>query len=97
MTPLAHIFRGFIKVYQWTISPIMGSSCRFYPTCSQYSLEAIKTHGGIRGGALAVKRISKCHPWHDGGIDPVPEINHGGAKLNENNSRLKAEHREKVN
>ncbi|MDH5189067.1 MAG: membrane protein insertion efficiency factor YidD [Rhodospirillaceae bacterium] len=83
MTPLAHIFRAMIKTYQWTISPILGSSCRFHPTCSTYGLEAIKSHGAIHGGFLAVKRISKCHPWHEGGIDPVPEINHGGAKITE--------------
>ena len=95
MTPLAHTFRGLVKVYQWTISPILGSSCRFHPTCSVYALGAIENHGAIRGGLLAVKRISKCHPWHDGGIDPVPEINHGDAKLNENNPRLKAGHQGK--
>ena len=61
-----------IRVYQWTISPLLGPSCRFYPSCSQYAAEAIDCFGVLRGGWLAVKRIGRCHPWHPGGYDPVP-------------------------
>ncbi|MBC5898276.1 membrane protein insertion efficiency factor YidD, partial [Bacillus pumilus] len=58
--------------YQKCISPLTPPSCRFYPTCSNYGLEAIKTHGALKGGWLTIKRILKCHPLHPGGIDPVP-------------------------
>jgi len=60
-----------IKVYQRIVSPILPKRCRFYPTCSQYAVEAIEKHG-LKGVWLAVKRISKCHPLHPGGYDPVP-------------------------
>ena len=61
-----------IKLYQVLISPLLGSSCRYSPTCSQYSIEAIKKHGPFKGLWLAVKRISNCHPWGGSGHDPVP-------------------------
>ena len=62
-----------IKFYQKAISPLTPPSCRFHPTCSSYGLEAIETHGALKGSWLAVRRISKCHPFHEGGFDPVPE------------------------
>jgi putative membrane protein insertion efficiency factor len=61
-----------IRLYQWTVSPLLGPNCRFHPSCSQYALEAIERFGVLRGGWLAVKRIGRCHPWHPGGYDPVP-------------------------
>ena len=61
-----------IRLYQWTVSPLLGSNCRFHPSCSQYALEAIERFGVLRGVWLAVKRIGRCHPWHPGGYDPVP-------------------------
>ena len=63
----------FIKLYQKVISPLTPPSCRFYPTCSHYGLEAIEKHGALKGSWLAISRISKCHPFHKGGFDPVPE------------------------
>lgn len=65
-------FVGLIKIYQYLISPLLPASCRFHPTCSHYSLEALQKHGLFKGGKLAVKRISKCHPWGGSGYDPVP-------------------------
>ena len=62
-----------IRFYQLCISPMLGPHCRFSPTCSQYALEAIKTYGVLKGSYLAFKRISKCHPFHAGGHDPLPE------------------------
>jgi putative membrane protein insertion efficiency factor len=62
-----------IRFYQMCISPMLGPHCRFSPTCSQYALEAIRSYGAIKGSYLAIKRISKCHPFHTGGHDPVPE------------------------
>ncbi|WP_342505801.1 membrane protein insertion efficiency factor YidD [Sporosarcina sp. FSL K6-2383] len=67
------ILMGIIKFYQKAISPLTPPSCRFYPTCSHYGIEAIDKHGALRGSWLAVRRISKCHPFHEGGFDPVPE------------------------
>ena len=66
-------FIALIKLYQWILSPMLGpSKCRFTPTCSQYSLEAFKKYGPIKGFWLSVKRISRCHPWGGQGYDPVP-------------------------
>ena len=61
-----------IRGYQLFISPLIGPRCRFYPTCSHYALEALRVHGLRRGGWLALRRIFRCHPWHPGGVDPVP-------------------------
>ncbi|MCV2886541.1 membrane protein insertion efficiency factor YidD [Aestuariibacter sp. AA17] len=65
-----------IRGYQRFISPLIGPSCRFHPTCSQYAIDAIKMHGFLIGGWLSVKRILKCHPLHEGGHDPVPHKLH---------------------
>ncbi|ABL02743.1 protein of unknown function DUF37 [Candidatus Ruthia magnifica str. Cm (Calyptogena magnifica)] len=62
-----------IKFYRLFISPLLGSNCRFQPTCSQYAYDVIQTHGFFKGLGLSLKRISKCHSWHDGGFDPVPK------------------------
>ncbi len=61
-----------IRVYQYTISPLLGTTCRFYPSCSTYSYEAICKHGLGKGLILCIQRLLKCHPWNDGGHDPVP-------------------------
>ena len=61
-----------IKLYQFLISPLIGPNCRYHPTCSQYSIEAINKHGPFKGTWLAIKRISSCHPWGGSGHDPVP-------------------------
>ncbi len=61
-----------IKLYQWIISPWLGSKCRYTPTCSHYGIEALKKYGPIKGLWLTIKRISRCHPWGGHGYDPVP-------------------------
>ncbi|MDO3387684.1 membrane protein insertion efficiency factor YidD [Gilvimarinus sp. SDUM040013] len=61
-----------IHTYRYLLSPWVGNQCRFYPSCSHYGEEAIKTHGFIKGGYLTTRRLLKCHPWHPGGLDPVP-------------------------
>lgn len=62
-----------LRAYQLGISPFLGQNCRFYPSCSTYAAEAIREHGAAKGSLLAAKRLCKCHPWHPGGLDPVPK------------------------
>jgi putative membrane protein insertion efficiency factor len=69
---MRHLAAFLIRLYQWTVSPLLGARCRFYPSCSQYALEAISRFGVARGTWLAARRLSRCHPWHEGGFDPVP-------------------------
>ncbi|MBA4392334.1 MAG: membrane protein insertion efficiency factor YidD [Desulfobacca sp.] len=73
---ISHGLRGFfllgIRGYQKILSPLFPSSCRFYPTCSEYSLQAIQTYGLTRGLFLSLKRIGRCHPFSSGGFDPIP-------------------------
>jgi uncharacterized protein len=66
-----------IRGYQLLISPLLPPACRFYPSCSSYALGAIAGHGILRGGWLALARIARCHPWHPGGVDPVPGTGKG--------------------
>lgn len=61
-----------IRGYQILISPLLGPRCRFYPSCSHYALDAVRTHGALRGGWLALRRLGRCHPLNPGGYDPVP-------------------------
>lgn len=61
-----------VRIYQWTLRPFIGAHCRFEPTCSAYAIEALRTHGAAAGSVLAARRVLRCNPWHDGGLDPVP-------------------------
>jgi putative membrane protein insertion efficiency factor len=70
--PVRAALRGLIRGYQLFLSPLLGPRCRFYPSCSSYALEAVSVHGAAKGGALAVARVCRCHPWNPGGVDPVP-------------------------
>jgi putative membrane protein insertion efficiency factor len=74
-TLLIMLLRG----YQYCISPLLGQSCRFYPSCSNYALEAVREHGAWKGVMLAALRLGKCHPWHPGGVDPVPPAHSAAA------------------
>jgi putative membrane protein insertion efficiency factor len=73
MTPLAFIVSLPIRFYRTVISPMIGANCRYTPTCSSYAMEALRKHGGIKGGWLAARRIARCHPWGGSGIDNVPD------------------------
>lgn len=70
---LSSLLLLLLRGYQLAISPFLGQSCRFYPTCSNYAMEAIREHGALKGVMLAAVRLGKCHPWHPGGHDPVPK------------------------
>jgi uncharacterized protein len=72
VSPAAHIAIGTVRAYQWTIRPVIGNNCRFFPSCSDYAIEAIRGHGALHGGRLAAWRVLRCNPWHEGGYDPVP-------------------------
>lgn len=69
---MKRILLAMVKFYRVAISPYRPSCCRFYPTCSQYALEAIEKHGALKGGYLSLRRILRCNPFHKGGYDPVP-------------------------
>jgi len=69
---MKYLLIGFVRLYQLIISPHLPSSCRYHPTCSRYTIEALKRHGALKGTWLGIKRISRCHPWSEGGYDPVP-------------------------
>jgi len=69
---LVQLLLLLIRAYQLAISPMLGNRCRFYPSCSEYSMEALSRHGLLRGLWLSMRRIGRCHPWHPGGYDPIP-------------------------
>ncbi|KMK68218.1 membrane protein insertion efficiency factor YidD [Puniceibacterium sp. IMCC21224] len=75
MTPLAHLFALPVRLYRLLFSPWVGHGCRFQPTCSAYALDALRHHGGLRGGWLTLRRIGRCHPWGGHGYDPVHGAN----------------------
>ncbi|TFW09966.1 membrane protein insertion efficiency factor YidD [Oxalobacteraceae bacterium OM1] len=68
-----------LRAYKLAVSPFLGQNCRFYPSCSDYAAEAVRIYGAARGGLLAARRLCKCHPWHPGGLDPVPPKDAHGA------------------
>lgn len=72
MNPMQRLLIGLIRIYQVALSPFVGNQCRFTPTCSQYAREAVERHGAMKGTWMAIRRVSRCHPWHPGGHDPVP-------------------------
>ena len=80
---IAYPFIIIVKIYQIVISPLFPSSCRYQPTCSQYTIEALKIHGLLKGGWLAIKRIGRCHPWGGSGFDPVPAKDGAKGKINQ--------------
>ena len=80
MTPLAHLAALPVRAYRLLLSPWLGLSCRYQPTCSAYALEALEQHGAIRGAWLAVRRIARCHPGGGSGYDPVPDREDGDAQ-----------------
>ena len=72
MNPAQRLLVGLIRFYQYVLSPWLGNQCRYTPTCSEYARQAVLAHGALKGSWLAIRRVSRCHPWHPGGHDPVP-------------------------
>lgn len=70
---MKRVLLAAIRAYQFLLSPWVGGSCRFWPTCSEYAREAIDRHGALRGGWMTIARLARCHPYGAGGVDPVPE------------------------
>jgi len=70
---MRHLLMGIIRIYQLAVSPLLGPRCRFHPSCSCYALTAIERHGALRGSWLGTKRLLRCHPFSEGGYDPVPD------------------------
>nr|WP_233468397.1 membrane protein insertion efficiency factor YidD [Zooshikella ganghwensis] len=70
---MKYLLLGLLKIYRWLISPLLGNNCRFYPSCSHYAEQALLQHGLGYGLWLTLRRLLRCHPWHPGGYDPVPE------------------------
>ncbi len=68
---MKNVLIGLIRLYKLAVSPVLPGGCRFYPSCSEYSMEALRRYGALKGSYLTVKRISRCHPFHPGGVDPV--------------------------
>jgi hypothetical protein len=69
---MVRIAIGLLRIYRYLLSPMLGPRCRFMPSCSEYTMQALQAHGAMRGGWLSARRLCKCHPWHPGGFDPVP-------------------------
>lgn len=73
MSPAARLAALPIRAYRLILSPLLGPHCRYHPSCSAYALEALRRHGALRGGGLALRRIARCHPWGGSGVDEVPD------------------------
>jgi putative membrane protein insertion efficiency factor len=86
------LLRFLLRAYQLTISPLMTPSCRFYPSCSNYALEALQVHGAAKGSWLAAKRVCRCHPWNDGGVDLVPPKDGPAGKSNSSTTACGCNH-----
>jgi putative membrane protein insertion efficiency factor len=76
MSAFAGVLAAAVRVYQWTIRPLIGANCRFEPSCSDYAIQALASHGAWHGSLLAGRRILRCNPWVAGGADPVPACTH---------------------
>ncbi len=78
MSVPARVLTAAVRLYRKALSPLLGRHCRYEPTCSQYALDALSEYGAARGGAMALRRLGRCHPWAAGGFDPVPSKSSGG-------------------
>ena len=76
MSPLAHLLSFGVQIYRWVLRPLLPAACKYEPSCSTYAIDALRTHGALRGGGLALWRIARCNPFMPGGYDPVPAPPH---------------------
>jgi len=76
---ISRLLIALLRFYKRFISPLLGPRCRFHPSCSEYAMQAISRHGALRGGWLATRRLGRCHPFHPGGLDPVPDLPHSSS------------------
>ena len=76
---MKHLLIALLRAYKFAISPMFGQTCRYYPSCSSYAMEAIRVHGSLKGSWLAIRRLARCHPWTPGGVDHVPPKAERGA------------------
>jgi uncharacterized protein len=74
VNPIQYLLIGIVKGYRLLLSPWLGSACRFEPTCSRYALDALEIHGAAKGSYLTAHRLLRCHPWCEGGVDPIPPL-----------------------
>ncbi len=81
MTPAAAALRFLIRIYQIVVSPLFPAHCRYWPTCSVYAGQAVRKHGAVSGGWLAIRRLARCHPWGGSGYDPVPDTCSAGENI----------------
>ncbi len=79
---------AILRLYKWVLSPMLPSACRYYPTCSEYMRQAVEKYGVARGLWMGAKRLLRCHPFHGGGIDPVPELDVGSGMLDVGKGRV---------
>ena len=91
--PVARVLIFFVRVYRRFLSPLLGQQCRFQPSCSAYGLEALQTHGALRGTWLTARRIGRCHPFHSGGYDPVPPKKASRKRFSEGSGGLSSQTR----
>lgn len=75
------VLTSLIRGYRLLVSPFLGPTCRFHPSCSRYALDAIERHGALRGSWMTIRRLGRCHPWHPGGFDPVPPAHDSGVGM----------------
>jgi putative membrane protein insertion efficiency factor len=90
MSPLAHVLALCVHIYRWVLRPLLPPACKYVPSCSEYAIEALRTHGALRGTWLAVWRVARCNPFVPGGYDPVPERHHRHSECCSHPTRFRA-------
>jgi putative membrane protein insertion efficiency factor len=90
MSPLARVLAFGVNLYRWVVRPLLPPACKYVPSCSEYAIEALRTHGALRGGCLALWRVARCNPFVPGGYDPVTERHHRQSECCSHPTRFRA-------